>query len=297
MKECTIDSGMDEACSRFERLIDEPFQVVRRDRRWLALGKEVVAFAPDDEDGWKRLERDRWLIGRWRAVGVPASRVIREDPARRVQIRERLHGVTDDIVELRIFEGGLPDISARLDGAPLTAFGQRLAASYGELARRIRSAVSVDSATAAGIATCSHRALDIDDTIARLHASNASRAAKSAAVKARTWLRELPPTDAVIHGDLHFHNMCLAEDGSITGVFDVDDAGIDAAATELLYIDSIGPRFATTALDAYGPITLEDVRRAHIRVALGHLIWHPPGTPRHASIVSWVSAALERLAL
>ena len=29
----------------------------------------------------------------------------------------------------------------------------------------------------------------------------------------------------MIHGDLHFHNMCLATDGAIVGVFDLDDAG------------------------------------------------------------------------
>jgi hypothetical protein len=66
--------------------------------------------------------------------------------------------------------------------------------------------------------------------------------------------------------------------------------------TEFLYVESLGSRFMATALDAYGPISADEVRRAHVRVALGHLIWHPPGTPRHESIVSWVSAALERAA-
>jgi Phosphotransferase enzyme family len=288
---------MGDARARFEPLIGEPFEISRRDTRWLAMGDEVVAFAADDEAGWKRLQREKWLIERWRAAGVPACSVVREDETRRVQIRERLHGVTGDVVEPRIFEGPFPNVSDRLDGAPISAFGRRLAESYGELARRIRGAVSVSEARAAGIGMTSRRVLDIDDVLARLHASSASPAAKRAGEKTRGWLAALPPVDAVIHGDLHFHNMCLAEDGSITGVFDVEDAGIDAAATELLYIESIGPHFAATVVDAYGPISIEDVRRAHIRVALGHLIWFPPGTPRHASVVSWITAALERLAV
>ena len=107
----------------------------------------------------------------------------------------------------------------------------------------------------------------------------------------------LPPADALIHGDLHFWNMCFAEDGAIVGVFDLDGVGLDAAATELLYVHSLGSRFVATALAAYGgPIDLEDVRRAHIRSALDHLITFGPGTERHASVVAWVTAALERLA-
>jgi len=89
--------------------------------------------------------------------------------------------------------------------------------------------------------------------------------------------------------------MCLAEDGSIIGVFDLGDAGIDAAATELLYVHSLCSRCVAIALDAYGAIDLDAGRRAHLRTALGHLIRHGPGTTRHPSIVSWITAAIERL--
>jgi hypothetical protein len=289
-----------DARSRFESLVPEPFELSRRETRWLALADDVLAFGADGDAGWRRLEQESWLIDRWRAAGIPVPRVIRDDPVRRVQIRERLHGLTGETVEPRIYEGALragalPAVSDRLDGHALSAFGRRLAASYGELARQIREAVSVDDAKAMGLGMCSHRTLDIDDAIGRLHATAASDSAKQAANHARGWLTAVPPADAVIHGDLHFFNMCLAEDGSITGIFDLGDAGIEAAATELLYVESLGSRFMATALDAYGPISVDDVRRAHIRIALGHLIWHPPGSPRHESVVSWVSAALERL--
>ena len=113
----------------------------------------------------------------------------------------------------------------------------------------------------------------------------------------RAWVAAIPPPDAVIHADLHLWNICFADDGSIVGVFDLDYAGIDSAATEFLYVHAFGSRFVATALDAYGPIEVEAVWRAHVREALGHLFWHGPGTERHESIVAWVSAVLERLAL
>src|SRR5262249_11440364 len=109
-------------------------------------------------------------------------------------------------------------------------------------------------------------------------------------------LAAIQPADAVIHGDLHFFNMCADDDGSITGVFDLGDAGLDAAATELMYVHSLGSRFAAIVLEANGEIDVDDVRRAHLRTALDHMIWHGPGTPRHASIVGWATAVFERLA-
>jgi aminoglycoside phosphotransferase (APT) family kinase protein len=138
--------------------------------------------------------------------------------------------------------------------------------------------------------------LDLDTALTRLHASGVSHAAKLAGERARTWLATLPPPDALIHSDLHFFNMCFADDGAIVGVFDLDDAGLDAHATELLYVHSLGSRFAATVIDAYGPIAVEDVHRAHLRTALDHIVRYGPGTERQASIVAWATAAFERLA-
>lgn len=286
---------MDEVRARFAAVLDAPFEMSRSETRWLALGDEAVAFAADDDAGWRRLQSEAWLLERWRAAGVPAPRVLREDAARRVQVRERMHGLTGHDVEPRIWTGPPPDAWVRLDGAPLSAFGDRLAASYGELARRIRGAVSVADATAAGFGPCLRRTLDLDGAIARLQASSASDAAKAAAQRLRPWLAALPPPDAVIHSNLHFFNMCLADDGSIVGVFDLDGVGIDAAATEFLYVHSLGSRFAATAFAAYGPVDDEDVRRAHLRTALDHLLTFGPGTERHPSIVEWATAVFERL--
>ena len=44
---------MDEARARFAAVIDGTFEVSRRESRWLALGEHVVAFAADDDAGWR----------------------------------------------------------------------------------------------------------------------------------------------------------------------------------------------------------------------------------------------------
>jgi hypothetical protein len=290
----------EEVRARIAALVSEPFELSRLDTRWLALGSDVVAFAADTEAEWRRLQAERWLIERWRAAGVPAPRVRHEDATRGVQLRERLHGLFGP--QIHTSEGGSPLYANRpqptgdwIDNAPLSPFGERVATSYGELAARIRRAVSVGDASAAGLGTTSRRDLDVDDLLARLDATDASSSTKAAARRARSWLEAIPAPDAVIHGDLHFFNMVTAEDGTITGVFDIGDAGIDNAAAELLYVHSLGPQFVARVLEAYGDFDLEEVRRAHARIALGHLIWHPPGDERHPQIIAWVTAVLERL--
>jgi len=216
--------------------------------------------------------------------------------ARRVQVRERLIGLTGQVLAGRVWPGAWPEESTKFDDVPLAAFGERLAASYGEIARRIKTAVSMADATAAGFGTTSRRRIDVDTGIAQLRTSSASRTAKQNAQRLRAWLTTLPPPDAVIHADLHLWNLCCADDGAIVGVFDLGDAGIDAAAQELSLAHSLSSRFGAIAIDAYGPVDLEHVRRAHLRMALEHMIDHPPGTERHESIVAWATAAFERLA-
>lgn len=290
-----------DAAARFAGALGGGFELSRREDRWLALGDEIVGFAADDDAGWRRLAAEAWLLERWRAGGVPAARVITVDPVRRIQLRERLRGRTGEAIHSEsgtspLFDGAIPSLPARLDGAPLSVYGERVAASYGELAARIRRAVAVDAAAASGFGLGPRRTLDVDDVLARLRATTASPAAKAAADRARVWLAAIAPPDALIHADLHFHNLCTDDGGTITGVFDLGDAGIDAAATELLYVHSLGSRFAAISVAACGEVDLEEVRRAHLRVALGHLLWHGPGTPRHASIVRWLTTAFERLA-
>lgn len=294
-------------------------EVSRRDDRWLALGSDLVAFTAFDATGWRRLEVEGRLLARWRAAGIPAPQIMREDTTSGIQLRERMHGLTGEVVEPLLFGGPPPEARIRLsDAAPISAFGLRLAESYGELAARIRHAVPVADAAALGLG---HR---VDDHFASAFSSLHALAARAdnttdaetarrptiprelvtAAEQARSWIESRSADTAAIHGDLHFHNMCLADDGSIIGVFDVGDSGIDEAATEMQYAHSLGPRFAATALAAYAyeqrcrgehPLDEVDVCRAHLRTALGHLFWHGPGKPRHASVVGWVTAALERV--
>jgi hypothetical protein len=59
------------------------------------------------------------------------------------------------------------------------------------------------------------------------------------------------------------HNLCIAADGAITGVFDVGDAGPDAPETDLQYAHSLGPRFVEIATRAYGgPLDLGAIHDA-----------------------------------
>jgi aminoglycoside phosphotransferase (APT) family kinase protein len=110
------------------------------------------------------------------------------------------------------------------------------------------------------------------------------------------WLVADTAASVVIHGDLHFHNLCTAEDGTITGVFDVGDAGADAPETDLQYVHSLGPRFVSIAVAAYGrPLDMASIRRAHLRTALDHILWHRQGMPRHASVVAWIAVAFDKL--
>jgi hypothetical protein len=61
---------------------------------------------------------------------------------------------------------------------------------------------------------------------------------------------------------------------------------------------SLGPRFVAIAVGAYGrPLDMASIRRAHLRTALTHRLWHGPGTPRHASIIAWIAAAFDELAV
>jgi len=287
---------MDEVRARFEAVVGNSFALSRQESRWLALGDEFVAFAADDEAGWRRFRQEAWLLERWRAAGVPVPRVIGEDAARRVQVRERMHGLTGHGIEERIFAGAKPDEHARVGDVPLSPFGERLATSYGDIARRIRGAVSVAEATAAGIGPSWRRSVDLEAALALFHETDAPPSAKAKAAASRAWITALRPADAVVHADMHLWNLCFAEDGTIIGVFDLDLAGLDYAAQELLYIHAFGSRFVARTLDAYGAIELETVRHAHVREAVGHLLFHGPGTERHPSIVRWVTAALDAFA-
>jgi len=284
-----MSSSMEQVHARFATLLKAPFEVCRRDDRWLALDADHVAFAVDDAQGWQRLEQEAWVARRWLDYGVPAPRVLAADETVGVQVRSRLHGLTGAAVEERLFEG--PPGSRQ----HLSAFGARLAASYGDLAARIRRAIPLAEAQLVGFPLSPRRQLDFDAVLERLRVVDSTKTLHRAALRSRAWLEAVPAPDALIHGDLHFFNLCCAEDGTIIGVFDLGHAGIDATATELLYVHSLGRAFVELAIDAYGPVDLRDVARAHVRIALDHLEWHGPGTPRHDAIIEWISTALDEL--
>jgi hypothetical protein len=100
---------------------------------------------------------------------VPVPRVIGADTGQRIQRRERLHGINGEAVEPMLFgivapssiARGMPDGRLRLDEAcPLSAFGARLAESYGDLCARMHAAVSIDDARAFGLREKPRTAID-----------------------------------------------------------------------------------------------------------------------------------------
>lgn len=279
---------------RFAGVIAEPFELERRDDRWLALGAEVVAMLCDDPG---RQAAEAWLLERWRAGGVPVPRVLVETDG--IQVRERLHGVTGEGIHREAGSSSLfvelPTLAGRLVDAPLTPFGERVADSYGDLAARIRRAVDPAEARAM-FRESDIRRFDLDAAIAAYLAADAPERTKAIAVRRRAWLADLPPVDALVHADLHFHNLCTAPDGTIAGLWDFGGVGLDAHATELHYAPSLGRQFVERAIAAYGPVDREAIDRAHLRTALDHVLYHGPDKPRHAHVVAWTTAVLDSLA-
>lgn len=277
--------------------------VSRRDDRWLASGANLIAFAADGEREWARLVTEAVLLRRWRAAGVPVPRVRDEDAVHRIQVRERLDGITGEAVEPLLFgiaaessiARGMPDAHLRLDAAcPLSPFGERLADSYGALAAMMHAAVTAGDARTFGIAT--KPPMDLAAALAHLRASPIERALVAKAERARAWIAKGETPSVVVHGDLHFHNMCLATDGTITGVFDIGDAHLDSPEADFHYVHSLGPRFVKRALAACGAALDEDaIRRAHVRTALHHLTFIGPESPRYPSMVSWNTAVIDHL--
>ncbi|MEM1413527.1 MAG: phosphotransferase [Myxococcota bacterium] len=276
-----------------------------RGDRWLALGPDYVAFVACDEPAWRRLEAEEGLLDAWREAGLPFPRILIADAAQWVQVRERMEGpVHGDAVRDRIFgvgEPGGPESADALTNryapdVPLTPFGARCAASYGTLAARIHGAAPAASALGAAIGPCVPK--DVEACLALLleRAPELGRRA----LPALPWLLATPPGDTLVHRDLHFHNMVVDEDGTILGVFDLGDAGVDAAAAEMLYIHGLGPRFVAGVLDAYArergtPLRLEDVERMHLRTAIAHLDFFAPDHAHHPAILGWIAHALDHL--
>lgn len=294
--------------ARIARVLAGDFTLSRRDDRWLALGQHV-AFAADTDTEWARLQTEARLLARWRDAGVPVPRVLEQRD--HVQVRERLDGIMGEVVEPLLFgtaslaEIGrlspstragdplpwpLPDGNARLDPhCPLSPFGARLARSYGELAAKLHTLTHLPGLAA-------RQPFELDAALAKLRGTPIARALVDKAGRARSWIAKTPEPSCIVHGDLHFHNMCLADDGSIIGVFDIGDAHADGPESEFHYVHSLGPRFVELALEAYGaPLDVEHIRRAHVRTALGHLLFIDESSPRWPAMLSWNTAVLTHL--
>lgn len=74
-----------------------------------------------------------------------------------------------------------------------------------------------------------------------------------------------PALGTVVHGDLHQRQLLAQPDGSLTGVLDwVDVCRSDAAIDFPLYWSHFPPAARDAFLDAYGPVTDEQLLRARV---------------------------------
>jgi aminoglycoside phosphotransferase (APT) family kinase protein len=74
-----------------------------------------------------------------------------------------------------------------------------------------------------------------------------------------------PAATAVVHGDLHFRHVLVADNGTPTGVIDWDDlCRADPAIDLVLLWTTLGRRGRETFLDAYGPVGEEGLLRARV---------------------------------
>jgi aminoglycoside phosphotransferase (APT) family kinase protein len=75
----------------------------------------------------------------------------------------------------------------------------------------------------------------------------------------------LPAATVVCHGDLHFRHLLVDGDGAVTGVIDWGDVCRADASIDLSLLWSFFPPEARTAfLDAYGPVSSDQLLRARV---------------------------------
>jgi hypothetical protein len=275
----------------FDAVLGDSYEIHQREARWLGVGATLVAAKAMDERTWQQLQREAWLLTHWRAAGIPAPQLISNDANERIQVRERLRGLTGAEIESRTFTA-TSTLRERLEGAALSGWGEQFATSYGELAARIRGAVTLNAAFAAGFPDVHDRKLDVDLALSLLEASSTSAIVRRKAQRVRDWLASAPAIDAVVHGNLRLASLCASGSGCVVGVFDLDEAGLDEAAGELRYAHSLGSRFAGIAASA-AKLELGAVVRVHLRCVLAHVVRHGPKSPKRGSIIDWASAAFE----
>jgi aminoglycoside phosphotransferase (APT) family kinase protein len=77
----------------------------------------------------------------------------------------------------------------------------------------------------------------------------------------------LPPTErrALVHGDLHVRHVLVDDRGGLAGVFDWDDVCVGDPSIDLsLLVSYFPPQGRAAFLEAYGPVTDEQLLRARV---------------------------------
>jgi aminoglycoside phosphotransferase (APT) family kinase protein len=273
-----------------------------RQWRWLALLPDEVAFRAEDEDAWRRLEREAEVLVRLRAaIGPTVPRVVSRNEGTRTQVRERIHGASGREVEAIIFgkDEPLPATERYRETCPLTPRGSRLAADLGRLLARMHGVIALSEAEALGLGENVPRLDERTAEIIRTHAR--SPLLERALRNATSWLAILPEDRVVVHGDPHLHNLAMdAASGALRGIFDFDETARADRRQDLAYLHSSGLAFARVALRAYAdvgpPVDERAVGRFHVICALEHFSFVAPEAERFPHIVEWATAAVLALA-
>lgn len=208
-----------------------------------------------------------------------------------------MYGVTGDEVEPRLFGTHETDVVRRYSPeCPLTPWGARLGESLGGTLARIHSSLDLVEVGSLSLATVP----DVDWSAVNdaLATHVGLPALRQLASDVAEWEANLPEPRRLVHGDPHFGNLMVDPDsGELTGLLDLDEAGMGRRGDDLKFLPSEGPRFVAAAQHGYelaGGLwpTTEEVHRFHLRTAFDHLTFIAPTHPRFPRIVAWLLDAM-----
>ncbi|MCB9694133.1 MAG: phosphotransferase [Alphaproteobacteria bacterium] len=255
--------------------------------RWVELADDRVTVWTDAA-GRERLLAELALHGRLEAAGICVPRLLESSEGHAVFERARgIHGQA--AFEERIFGGPVsPDLDRYAPDCPLTPWGRALARSLGTLVAHLHALEPPTSPVVADVDW--ERVLWVLDE----HVRDPDLVREARGVAA--WEATLSAPAHLVHADLHFGNLFADEEGRVTALIDLDEAGRGRAGDDLKFLPSEGPDFVREALAAYvgaggAPIGLTEVHRFHQRSAFEHLVHIGPEQPRFPRVVQWIRGA------
>jgi aminoglycoside phosphotransferase (APT) family kinase protein len=220
----------------------------------------------------------------WIALGAAASARLRVEDAVFRALRGRLSVaipmpvLASEGVCLRTRVSGQSGLEFHQSVMKDPTLGAAYAVEIGTLCAAIHSALPTSEVDApAGLPTTP--LLDLDDVLRAARAFGDPRTGHALALVDSHQARSATPTDCtLLHGDLGSHNLVVADDGRISGLFDFEEACFGDRHHEFRWLPSFGEDFMARALAAYqeqteAVVDVDRVRRLHALVAMAQLGW------------------------